>query len=324
MKVIDHLRQAAGEPEGRRRTVLSFEILPPLKGADIRSIYEGIDPLMEFGPKFINVTYHREEVIYKERGHGLLQKVRVRKRPGTIGICATIRAKYEVDTVPHLICGGFSREETEDALIELNFLGIGNVLALRGDAIKSEPAFIPERDGHPHAVDLIRQIADLNRGKYLHEEEEEAAPTDLCIGAACYPEKHPEALNLGTDIAYLKQKVEAGAEYLVTQMFFDNTKYFDFVDRCRAEGITVPIIPGIKPLTTLRHIAFIPKTFHVDLPDAFARELMKCRTNDQVRAVGVEWGITQARELIARQAPCLHFYTMGRSEAVRTILEQVW
>lgn len=317
MKVSEHLRKAKG-------TLLSFEILPPLKGRDIRSIYDGIDPLMEFKPSFINVTYHREEVVYKDRGQGLLQKVRLRKRPGTVGICATIRAKYDVDAVPHLICGGFSREDTEDALIELNFLGIDNVLALRGDAIKNEPHFIPERDGHPHAVDLIAQISALNRGKYLHDEEQEAAPTDLCIGAACYPEKHPEALNLNIDIAYLKEKVNAGAEYLVTQMFFDNSRYFRFVELCRAEGITVPIIPGLKPLTTLKQIGFIPKTFRVDLPGAFADELVKCRMDEDVKRVGIDWCKTQARELKERGAPCLHFYTMGRSEAVRAVVESVF
>jgi len=317
MKVIDHLRNAKG-------TLFSFEILPPLKGRDIRSIYEGIDPLMEFGPSFINVTYHREEVLYKERGHGLLQKIRLRKRPGTIGICATIKAKYEVDTVPHLICGGFSREETEDALIELNFLGIDNVLALRGDAIKNEPHFIPERDGHPHAVDLIHQISGLNHGKYLHDEEQEAAPTDLCIGAACYPEKHPEALNLSVDIAYLKEKVDAGAEYLVTQMFFDNARYFSFVDRCREQGINVPIIPGLKPITTLRHIAFLPKTFRVDLPDELAKKLMGCRTDAEVKRTGIAWTIEQAQELKEKGAPCLHFYTMGRSEAVKEVAKEIF
>ncbi len=317
MKVIDHLRKAD-------RTLFSFEILPPLKGRDIRSIYEGIDPLLEFKPSFINVTYHREEVIYKERGHGLLQKVRLRKRPGTIGICATIKTKYDIDTVPHLICGGFSREETEDALIELNFLGIDNVLALRGDAVKNEAHFIPERDGHVHAVDLIRQAAGLNKGQYLYEEEQEAAPTDLCIGAACYPEKHPEALNLNVDIAYLKEKVDAGAEYLVTQMFFDNARYFAFVDQCREQGINVPIIPGLKPITTLRHIAFLPKTFRVDLPDAFAAELVKCKNDAAVKQVGVEWCTAQARELMARGAPSLHFYTMGRSEAVRAVAGSVF
>lgn len=317
MKVIDHLRKAD-------RTLFSFEILPPLKGKHIRSIYEGIDPLLEFKPSFINVTYHREEVIYKERGHGLLQKVRLRKRPGTIGICATIKTKYDIDTVPHLICGGFSREDTEDALIELNFLGIDNVLALRGDAIKNEAHFIPERDGHAHAVDLIRQAAGLNKGKYLHDEELEASPTDLCIGAACYPEKHPESFNSNVDMAYLKEKVDAGAEYLVTQMFFDNAKYFAFVDQCREQGITVPIIPGLKPITTLKHIAFLPKTFRVDLPDAFAAELVKCKSDAEVKQVGIEWCTAQSKELIARKAPSLHFYTMGRSEAVRTVASRVF
>jgi len=316
MKVIDHLRNSD-------RTLFSFEILPPLKGNDIRSIYAGIDPLMEFKPSFVNVTYHREEVIYKERGHGLLQKVRLRKRPGTVGICAVIKAKYEVDTVPHLICGGFSREDTEDALIELNFLGIDNVLALRGDPIKSEPHFIPERDGHVHAEDLIRQIAGLNHGKYLYDEEQEASPTNLCVGAACYPEKHAEALNPSTDLTYLKRKVDAGAEYLVTQMFFDNQRYFDFVDRCRQEGINVPIIPGLKPLTNFRHVNFIPKTFNIDLPDAYARELVKCKTDAQVRTLGIEWTVQQAKELKARKVPSLHFYTMGRSEAVREVAAQV-
>ena len=317
MKVIDHLNKAKG-------TLLSFEILPPLKGKDIRSIYEGIDPLLEFKPSFINVTYHREEVIYKERGHGMLQKIRLRKRPGTVGICAMIKAKYDIDTVPHLICGGFSREDTEDALIELNFLGIDNVLALRGDATKGEAQFIPERDGHAHAEDLIRQIAGLNKGQYLYEEEQEAAPTDLCVGAACYPEKHAEALNLTTDVAYLKRKVDAGAEYLVTQMFFDNTKYLGFVERCRNEGIKVPIIPGLKPLTTLKQIAFIPKTFAIDLPDGLAKELVACRSDADVKAVGTAWCIQQARELKAAGVPCLHFYTMGRNDAVRNILSQVF
>jgi methylenetetrahydrofolate reductase (NADPH) len=317
MKVIDHLRNAKG-------TLFSFEILPPLKGKDIRSIYEGIDPLLRFKPSFINVTYHREEVIYKDLGNGLSQRIRVRKRPGTVGICAMIKAKYDIDTVPHLICGGFSREETEDALIEINFLGIDNVLALRGDAIKNESHFIAERDGHPHAVDLIRQIDGLNKGKYLHDEEQEAAPTDLCIGAACYPEKHPEALNLNVDIAYLKQKVDAGAEYLVTQMFFDNAKYFRFVELCREAGITVPIIPGLKPITNRRHIQFLPKTFRVDLPDELASRLVACRTDAEIKRVGVEWTIAQARELKEKGAPCLHFYTMGRGEAVQAVVEQVF
>ena len=209
-------------------------------------------------------------------------------------------------------------------MIELNFLGIDNVLALRGDAIKSETNFIPEREGHAHAEDLVRQIAGLNKGKYLHDEEQEAAPTDLCIGAACYPEKHAEALNLSTDIAYLRRKVDAGAEYLVTQMFYDNAKYFRFVELCRTEGINVPIIPGLKPLTTMKHIAFIPKTFGIDLPEAFAKELVKCRNDEDVKALGVEWSIAQTKELIAKGAPCVHYYTMGKSSAVRSIVSEAF
>lgn len=317
MKVIDHLNAAKG-------TLFSFEILPPLKGRNIESLYEGIDPLMEFNPSFINVTYHREDFIYKEQKNGLLQKIRVKKRPGTIGICASIKEKYKTDTVPHLICGGFSKEETEDALIELNFLGIDNVLALRGDPISSEQHFLPEKDGHRNAVGLVQQIKKLNSGIYLHEEEKEASATNFCIGAACYPEKHPEALNLKTDIDFLKQKVDAGAEYLVTQMFFDNSAYFSFVEKCRSNGIMVPIIPGLKPLTTLRHLNFVPKIFKVDLPEELSKELIKCKTNDAVKEVGVEWGVTQSKALVEGGAPCLHYYTMGRSDSVKKIVSQVF
>jgi len=317
MKVIDHLNKATN-------TLFSFEILPPLKGKNIAEIFDGIDPLMEFKPPFINVTYHREEYIYKDRENGLLEKISVRKRPGTVGICAAIINKYEVDAVPHLICGGFSKEETENALIDLNFLGIDNVLALRGDPIRSENSFDPDPDGHAHAVDLVRQVKAMNNGQFLHEEVTAASSTDFCIGAACYPEKHFEALNLKTDINYLKQKVEAGAEYLTTQMFFDNKKYFEFVDHCRSNDITVPIIPGLKPITTLKHISFIPKTFNVDLPDDLAEELVKCKSNLQVKQLGVEWMTQQAKELIEFGAPCLHFYTMGRSDAVRQIARAVF
>ena len=258
MKVTDHL--AASDD-----TLFSFEILPPLKGKSIESIYDGIDPLMEFNPKFVNVTYHREEFIYKERENGLLEKIAIRKRPGTVGICAAIMNKYQVDAVPHLICGGFSREETENALIDLQFLGIDNVLALRGDSIKTESSFRPHKDGHSYAVELIEQIGEMNSGNYLMDDVN-LEPTNFCIGAAGYPEKHFEAMNLSTDLKYLKQKVEAGAEYIVTQMFFDNEKYFAFVDACRKEGINVPIIPGLKPMKTLRHISFLPKFFHIDYP----------------------------------------------------------
>ena len=258
MKVTDHIEQANG-------TLFSFEILPPLKGKSIQSIYEGIDPLMEFKPKFVNVTYHREEFIYKERENGLLEKIAIRKRPGTVGICAAIMNKYDVDAIPHLICGGFSKEETENALIDLQFLGIDNVLALRGDSIKTESTFRPHKEGHEFGMDLIHQVRDMNKGNYMMDDVQ-LEPTNFCIGAAGYPEKHFEAMNLETDLLNVKRKVDAGASYIVTQMFFDNSKYFRFVDACRAAGITVPIIPGVKPVKTLTHISFLPKFFHIDYP----------------------------------------------------------
>ncbi len=316
MKVIDHLNTA-------KDTLFSFEILPPLKGANIQSIYDGIDPLMEFKPKYINVTYHREEFIYKEREKGLLEKIAIRKRPGTVGICAAIMNKYYVDAVPHLICGGFSREETENALIDLQFLGIDNVLALRGDSIKTESAFKPDPEGHKYAVELINQISEMNQGNYLVDDIQ-LAPTDFCIGAAGYPEKHFEAMNLSTDLQYLKAKVDAGAEYIVTQMFFNNKKYFDFVDACRAIGITVPIIPGIKPITTLNHISFLPKVFHIDFPEELSKDLIKCKNNKEVFEVGVAWGIHQSQELKKANVPGIHYYTMSTSESVKTIAEQIF
>lgn len=316
MKVIDHINAAED-------TLFSFEILPPLKGKSIQSIYDGIDPLMEFKPKFINVTYHREEYIYKERDKGLLEKVAIRKRPGTVGICAAIMNKYDVDAVPHLICGGFSKEETENALIDLQFLGIDNVLALRGDPIKTESTFTPHPKGHRYAVELIEQITALNEGKYSLDEIQ-LAPTDFCIGTAGYPEKHFEAMNMDTDLHYLKKKVEAGAEYIVTQMFFDNQKFFDFVEQCRAAGITVPIIPGLKPIKTLRHINFLPKFFNIDLPKELSSELLKCKSNDDVRQLGIEWGTAQTKELKESGVPCIHYYTMSNSNEVREIASNVF
>lgn len=316
MKVTDHLKAA-------KETLFSFEILPPLKGKSIQSIYDGMDPLMEFKPKFINVTYHREEFIYKERENGLLEKIAIRKRPGTVGICAAIINKYDVDAVPHLICGGFSKEETENALIDLQFLGIDNVLALRGDSIKTESAFRPDEHGHSHAVDLIHQISDMNGGNYLMDDVN-LEPTDFCIGAAGYPEKHFEAMNLATDLQYLKQKVDAGAEYIVTQMFFDNKKYFEFVDACRAAGITVPIIPGLKPIKTMRHISFLPKFFHIDYPEELSTELLKCKTNKDAERVGIEWGIQQSKELKEANVPCIHYYTMSNSDSVKAIAKEIF
>ncbi len=316
MKVTDHLSQA-------KETLFSFEILPPLKGKSIQSIFDGIDPLMEFNPKFVNVTYHREEYIYKERDQGLLEKIAIRKRPGTVGICAAIMNKYNVDAVPHLICGGFSKEETENALIDLQFLGIDNVLALRGDSIKTEANFRPHTNGHEHAVDLIHQIGEMNRGDYLMDDIK-LEPTDFCIGAAGYPEKHFEAMNLTTDLKYLKDKVDAGAEYIVTQMFFDNKKYFEFVDACRAIGINVPIIPGLKPIKSMNHISFLPKFFHIDYPEELSNELLKCKNNAEVAKVGIEWGIQQSKELKAAGVPCIHYYTMSNSESVKAIASQIF
>lgn len=316
MKVTEHFKQA-------KETLFSLEILPPLKGKSIQSIYEGIDPLMEFKPPFVNVTYHREEYIYKEREKGLLEKIAIRKRPGTVGICAAIMNKYQVDAVPHLICGGFSKEETENALIDLQFLGIDNVLALRGDSIKTETNFRPEPDGHSYAVDLVKQIKGMNEGNYIMDDIQ-LEPTDFCIGVAGYPEKHFEAMNLTTDLQYLKQKVEAGAEYIVTQMFFHNKKYFEFVEACRNIGINVPIIPGIKPIRSLTHISFLPKFFHIDYPDELSNELLKCKTNADVEKVGIEWGIQQSKELKAAGVPGIHYYTMSNSNAVYNIAKEVF
>ncbi len=316
MKVTEHIAAA-------KDTLFSFEILPPLKGKSIHSIFDGIDPLMEFQPKFVNVTYHREEYIYKERENGLLEKIAIRKRPGTVGICAAIMNKYNVDAVPHLICGGFSKEETENALIDLQFLGIDNVLALRGDSIKTESVFRPHTDGHAFAVELIEQISDMNSGNYIMDDVQ-LEPTNFCIGAAGYPEKHFEAMNMNTDLMNAKRKVDAGASYLVTQMFFDNQKYFDFVASCRTIGIDVPIIPGIKPLNNLNHISFIPKSFHIDYPIALSNELLKCKDNKSVAQVGIEWGIQQSKELKAAGVPCIHYYTMSNSTSVKAIASEIF
>ena len=316
MKVTEHINSA-------KDTLFSFEILPPLKGKSIQSIYDGIDPLMEFKPKFVNVTYHREEYVYKERENGLLEKIAIRKRPGTVGICAAIMNKYQVDAVPHLICGGFSKEETENALIDLQFLGIDNVLALRGDSIKTESSFRPHADGHAFAEQLINQISDMNKGNYMMDDVQ-LEPTDFCIGAAGYPEKHFEAMNLAFDLQNLKRKVDAGAEYIVTQMFFDNNKYFSFVEECRKIGINVPIIPGLKPIKNQTHISFLPKFFHIDYPVELSNELLKCKDNKSVEQVGIEWGIKQSKELKAAGVPCIHYYTMSNSSSVKAIAKEVF
>ena len=317
LRVIDRLRNT-------KKTLFSFEILPPLKGKSIQSLYDGIDPLMEFDPAFINVTYHREEFIYKKREKGYLEKIAIKKRPGTVGICAAIKNKYNIDAIPHLICGGFNREETENALIDLNFLGIDNVLALRGDPIKTETHFVPEPGGNRYAVDLVKQIVDLNEGKYIDDNIENAAPTNFSIGVAGYPEKHFESPNMRADIKRLKEKIDAGAEYIVTQLFYDNSKFFAFVDACREAGIKVPIIPGIKPIESLRHITFLPKFFSIDLPSDLTDQLENCSTNEEVKEVGVAWAIKQSKELIDYGVPCIHYYTMGKSATVKRIASEVF
>ena len=318
MKVTEHIDQA------KDKTLFSFEILPPLKGQNIEGIYNTIDPLMEFKPPFVDVTYHREEFVYKERPNGLLEKRVTRKRPGTVGICAAIMHKYGIDAVPHIICGGFSKEETEDALIDLDFLGIDNVLVLRGDPIKSETYFKPEADGHEFAIDLLKQVADLNKGKYIDEDLVDQSSTDFCIGVAGYPEKHFEAPNLKSDLFWLKQKVAAGAEYIVTQMFFDNARFFAFVDLCRSEGIDIPIIPGIKPLTTARQLSLLPQRFYMDIPEDLSEAVRKAKSKDAVREIGIEWCIEQSRELMEKGAPVLHYYSMGKSETIRRIASELF
>ena len=317
MKVIDKIK-------GSNKPLLSFEILPPLKGKSIQTLYEGIDPLMEFNPSFINVTYHREEYVYKKRERGFLEKVSIKKRPGTVGICAAIMNKYDVEAVPHLICGGFTKEETENALIDLNFLGIKNVLALRGDPIKTEPNFIPEEGGNSYAIELVDQIVNLNKGVYNDDDVKNATPTDFCIGVAGYPEKHFEAPNIETDMINLKKKIDAGAEYVVTQLFYDNKRYFEFVDLCRNHGIEVPIIPGIKPLTKRSQIKSLTKFFHVSLPYDLSKEVDACKNDEDVTQVGLDWARQQCKELLDSKVPCLHFYTMGKSLDVRNILESLF
>jgi len=302
----------------------SIELLPPLKGEHIDSIYRTMDALMPFNPAFVDVTYHREEYVYREIGPGLLQKRTVRKRPGTVGICAALMNRYDIETVPHIICGGFSVEETENALIDLDFVGVRNVLALRGDAIRSEGRFKAEPDGHAYAIDLVDQIVDLNKGIYLDPDLKNTTATEFCIGVAGYPEKHFEAPNPHSDLRWLKKKVDHGASYIITQMFFNNSHYFDFVDRCRAADINVPIIPGLKPLTTAKQLSILPQVFHVDLPDALGDAVESARTREQVKKVGMEWCTGQAEELLDRGVPTLHFYTMGQANPTVEIAKRVF
>ncbi len=320
MKVTEIL--SAAESAGKTR--FTFELLPPLKGEGTDRTFAAIDPLMEFDPAYINVTYHREEVKYVEREGGLLERRVVRRRPGTVGISAAITQRYGVPAVPHLICGGMSRYDLEDALIDLDFLGIRNVLALRGDNLRGENSFRAQADGHLHASDLVGQIVAMNRGEFIDGEARELHRCDFCAGVAGYPEKHAEAPNMAEDLRWLKAKVEAGAGYIVTQMSFDNRRIFAFIDACRAEGISVPIIPGIKPLSTREHLTLLPQIFHVDLPEELVSEALKCKDNKAVREVGIRWAIAQARELKAAGLPAIHFYTMGKTDNMVAIAREVF
>ena len=318
MKITDHIIKAKG------KTLFSFEIVPPVKGQNIQKLYNNIDPLMEFNPPFIDVTTSREEFIYIKKEGGLLEQKVTRMRPGTVGICASLKHKYAIDPVPHVLCGGFSKEETEYVLLDCHYLGIDNVMALRGDARKDEAYFIPTNNGNKYANELVEQIEDLNKGKYLHDVIDTPFKTDFCIGVAGYPEKHMEAPSMDADLRKLKQKVDAGADYVVTQMFFDNQKYFEFVESAKNIGITVPIIPGIKPIAIQRHLQVLPQVFSLDLPDDLVKEIEKCKDNRQIREVGIEWAIQQSKELIAGGASVVHFYSMGKSDNIKAIASEVF
>ena len=318
MKVTQHIEDAKG------KTLFSFEIIPPQKGKSIQELYDNIDPLMEFNPPFIDVTTSREEFVYIDKGNGLLDKILTRMRPGTLGICASIKHKYNVDTIPHVLCGGFTKEETEYLLVDCHYLGIDNVMALRGDAMKDEKYFIPKNGGNDYAIDLVKQIKLLNDGKYLHDLLDVDNKSDFCMGVAGYPEKHLESPSLQSDLRRLKEKVEAGADYVVTQMFFDNSKYFEFVEKARAMGITVPIIPGIKPIAVKKHMQLLPQVFRVDLPEDLINAIEKCKSSAEVKIVGIEWAIQQSLELKQAGVPVLHYYSMGKSENIRQISKAIF
>jgi len=317
MKVTDYFKQS---PD---KTFVSFEVLPPLKGGSINLLFDQLDPLMEFNPPFIDVTYHREEFIYKQQPSGYYEKTAIRKRPGTVGICAALMNRYKIEAVPHLICGGFTKEDTENALIDLHFLQIQNVLALRGDARKFDEKFIHEPGGHDNALDLVKQISSLNQGHYLDSNIENGSPMDFCIGVAGYPEKHFEAPSLKSDLKFTRKKIEAGANYIVTQMFFDNQKFFKYVELCRAEGLEVPIVPGIKPLTKKYQLTSLPRNFYIDLPYELVREVQKAKTDEAVKQVGIEWCLQQSIELKKSGVPCIHYYAMGDGDVVKKIVERL-
>ena len=317
MHVTAHLAKA-------KDTLVSFEILPPLKGKTITSIYDHLDPLMEFKPSWINVTYHRSETMFKKKTDGTFEKVDVRKRPGTVGICAAIMNHYNIDAVPHIICGGFTKRETEDALIDLQFLGIDNALILRGDAAKNESSFEPESGGNKYAIDLLKQVGQLNQGIYLDEDILNGGKTDFCMGVAGYPEKHFESPNFEIDLIKTKEKVDAGAEYIMTQMFFNNQKFLEYVQACRDMGITVPIIPGLKPITNKKQLTILPRIFHVDIPTELSNAINKCKTDAECEQVGTEWLIQQSKELKAAGVPVLHYYTLGKPKVIRDVVSAVF
>ena len=317
MKVTDYFNESKG------KTLMSFEILPPLKGGSMVDIFRLLDKLMEFKPPFIDVTYHREEYVYTRHESGYYEKTAIRKRPGTVGICAAIMHKYGVEAVPHLICGGFTREDTENALIDLNFLDIKNVLALRGDAMTFEEKFNSTPGGHGYALDLVKQISEMNAGRYLDPNIEKGSKTDFCIGVAGYPEKHFEAPNMDYDLHYTEEKMKAGANYIVTQMYFDNLKFFEYVRLCREKGIDIPIVPGLKPLTKRYQLASIPRKFFVNMPDELVREVNKAQTDEAVLQIGTEWAIQQCKELVNAGVPCIHFYTMGDVKTITKIIKGI-
>ena len=309
---------------GNQRTAFSFEVLPPLKGTGVSALERTVDTLREFAPAYINITTHRSEYVYKDLGDGLMQRSRLRRRPGTVAVAAMLQQKYGIPVVPHILCSGFTREETEYALLDLQFLGIENLLLLRGDKAREDTHFRPTPGGYAHTTELQAQVNRFNEGYFVDGSPIKAPGTGFSYGVACYPEKHEEAPNLATDLYWLKQKVDAGAQYAVTQLFYDNAKYFAFVRAAREAGITVPIIPGIKPLTKLSQLTVVPKTFHCDLPEALTTEALKCTTDEEVAALGVEWATAQCRELMAAGVPSLHFYTVSAVDSIARIAHNIY
>lgn len=317
MKITELIAQTSG-------AAFSFEVLPPLKGTGIGGLNKTINKLMDFAPRYINITTHRSEYVYRDLGDGLMQRSRLRRRPGAVAVAAAIQQEFHVPVVPHILCSGFTREETEYVLIDLQFLGINNVLALRGDKAKEDKTFVPTPDGYTHTTELIAQINQYNAGQFIDGSPIKCPGEPFSYGVACYPEKHEEALNLETDFHWFKEKVQMGAEYGVTQLFYDNAAYFSYVERARREGVTVPIIPGIKPFAKLSQLQTVPKTFHCDFPEELAREALKCKTDDEARQLGIEWCVAQCRELIAKGAPSIHFYTVSAVDSIVEIAKQVF